>query len=252
MSRGAHAAAVVCMHVCSGRMQRHASSCAHAAARCACANLLITHLHSLHTQIASFNNHHAGLAAWKGTNGAKALLRPGETRFATTYMLIERLVELWPKLDQLVASDEWKEMVRDMDARDKPKGEKIMSLVRSEELQSRLKKVRSGVICVGAHNCQELLEQGRNIQVPAAVSMRCACGARFCTASHPGSECLFPEITLSFAEMYKYLRMVDSQHAVMGRVFARAFKVRASACMWAGACMQLLHAHATTMPAQNV
>jgi hypothetical protein len=95
-----------------------------------------------HRQIVTYiNNHHASLAAWKATEGAKALLKPGETRFATCYILIERLVEVWPKLDQLVASDEWVEMVRHLDANGRSKADKVKALVRSDELHARLTQV---------------------------------------------------------------------------------------------------------------
>lgn len=90
-------------------------------------------------------NHHASLGAWKEIEGTMALLKPGDTRFGTNYIMIERVVHVWDKLDLLVATDAWKEMVRKLPAGDRPKAEKIKGLVRSTELEERLRKVRAGV-----------------------------------------------------------------------------------------------------------
>lgn len=81
------------------------------------------------------NNHHHTLAAWRqhgssSTPGASssqnaaaagtpasstlALLKPGDTRFASALLMIERTLKVQAKLEQFVVSDGWKAAINSM------------------------------------------------------------------------------------------------------------------------------------------
>jgi hypothetical protein len=82
------------------------------------------------------NNHQATLAAWRNhtaTDGAidltgqassdsskfLALLKPGETRFASAFLMLERTLKVRTRLEQFVVSDGWKAAIADMKRADK-------------------------------------------------------------------------------------------------------------------------------------
>jgi hypothetical protein len=90
----------------------------------------------------SFINHHATLAAWRElgiagldtstltpeqvTEALKssqlALLRLGETRFASAFLMLERSAECRVKLQQFVVSDAWNTAVGSMKAANRVSG----------------------------------------------------------------------------------------------------------------------------------
>lgn len=67
-------------------------------------------------------NHHATLAAWREHKdpGAEAringleLLKPGDTRFASAFLMLERVQEVKGRLQQLVVSNKWESIVGKM------------------------------------------------------------------------------------------------------------------------------------------
>lgn len=81
-------------------------------------------------------NHHATLAAWRLLNvneleglteELKAeleaiiklqLLKPGDTRFCSAFLMLERVLKVKTKLQQLVVSDRWLAAVRTLRAAD--------------------------------------------------------------------------------------------------------------------------------------
>jgi DNA-directed RNA polymerase subunit K/omega len=65
--------------------------------------------------ITFINNHHATRAAWRELSPNKILLRPGETRFASAFTMLERALEVREQLEQLVVSDKWNTAVRAME-----------------------------------------------------------------------------------------------------------------------------------------
>jgi hypothetical protein len=70
-------------------------------------------------------NHHSSLAAYKSIEGAKALLKPPDTRFAASCIMLERAREVTPALKQLVVSDQWDEMRKRMSRDDKAKADAV-------------------------------------------------------------------------------------------------------------------------------
>jgi hypothetical protein len=80
-------------------------------------------------------NHHATLAAWRqfvpqaADSGMDAeelaqiqqlqLLKPGETRFASAFIMLERVDRVKAKLQQLVVSDRWAEAVQTLKTADR-------------------------------------------------------------------------------------------------------------------------------------
>jgi hypothetical protein len=84
------------------------------------------------------NNYQATLAAWRNhtaTDGAidhtgqpasssasskvLALVKPGETRFASAFLMLERTLKVRSRLEQFVVSDGWKAAIADMKRADK-------------------------------------------------------------------------------------------------------------------------------------
>lgn len=106
----------------------------------------LPYFREVHTNTKAFvsfiNNHHATLAAWRelGIAGLDtstltpeqvaealkssklALLRPGETRFASAFLMLERSAECRVKLQQFVVSDAWNTAVGSMKAADRVSG----------------------------------------------------------------------------------------------------------------------------------
>lgn len=79
-------------------------------------------------------NHHATLAAWRqfvpqadsGMDDEELarlqqlqLLKPGDTRFASAFIMLERVDKVKAKLQQLVVSDRWAEAVRTLKPADR-------------------------------------------------------------------------------------------------------------------------------------
>jgi hypothetical protein len=81
-------------------------------------------------------NHHATLAAWRLLNVDELedlaeelkeeleaiiklqLLKPGDTRFCSAFLMLERVLKVKAKLQQLVVSDRWLAAVRTLRAAD--------------------------------------------------------------------------------------------------------------------------------------
>lgn len=100
--------------------------------------------------------HHATLAAWRlmvgaptGQLTAKAaaeleaickleLVKPGETRFATAFTMLERLLQVKPKAQQFVVHDSFTAAVSNMQKKDKEKAEGYKELLLSSEYWRRV------------------------------------------------------------------------------------------------------------------
>lgn len=70
------------------------------------------------------NNHHHTLAAWRqhqanAEGSVLQLIKPGETRFASALLMIERTIKVKAKLQQFVVSDNWNNAIATMKAADK-------------------------------------------------------------------------------------------------------------------------------------
>lgn len=70
------------------------------------------------------NNHHHTLSAWRQHQAAAGgsvlqLLKPGETRFASALLMIERTISVKSKLQQFVVSDSWNNAISSMKRDDK-------------------------------------------------------------------------------------------------------------------------------------
>lgn len=81
--------------------------------------------------VAFITNHHATLAAWREHSdpGATArvnnlqLLKPGETRFASAFLMLERVQEVKGRLQQFVVSNQWSTVVGAMKQADQATAE---------------------------------------------------------------------------------------------------------------------------------
>jgi hypothetical protein len=73
-------------------------------------------------------NHHKSLAIFR-THSELELLKPAETRFATAFMLMDRLVEVKQALEESVVDREWRAWVESSSAALRDTAEEVKSLV---------------------------------------------------------------------------------------------------------------------------
>ena len=88
------------------------------------------------------NSHQHTRAAWRQLSPKKTLLKPGETRFASAFYMLERLLEVKPQLEQLVVSNDWRAALQHMPKPGRDAGDATKRTVQNEDLWSRAEMVR--------------------------------------------------------------------------------------------------------------
>lgn len=100
-----------------------------------------TEMHSSFKSVVQFiTNHQATQALWR-QKSEHSLLKPGDTRFASAFIMLERCLLVKAKLRQLVVSDEWQAVVDRMKPGDKEAAEAVGSTVSNETMWSKAQQV---------------------------------------------------------------------------------------------------------------
>ena len=98
-------------------------------------------VHSSFRSVVQFiTNHQATQALWR-QRSEHSLLKPGDTRFASAFIMLERCLLVKAKLRQLVVSDEWQAVVDRMKPSDREAAAAVGDTVSSETMWSKAQKV---------------------------------------------------------------------------------------------------------------
>jgi hypothetical protein len=108
---------------------------------------LLQYFNDVHTTaktvIKFINNHHHTLAAFREVSRL-VLLKPGDTRFATNSIALDRMAEVKGPLQQMAVSDRWDEVVGGMSATDQALAAEVKDIILERNFWELLEKVGWG------------------------------------------------------------------------------------------------------------
>lgn len=92
------------------------------------------------------NNHQHALAAYRALHDkVLALLKPGETRFATSFIMVQRAHQQSSDLQRLVVSEEWASVVGRLTGDDKAKAAEVKTICLNDMFWHEVQQVSGAV-----------------------------------------------------------------------------------------------------------
>jgi len=162
--------------------------------------------------ITFINNHHATLALLKSMSN-KGLLKPGETRFATAIIMLQRALDVCEALGRMVLSEEWSNAVKRMRADERARADDVYETAVSRAHWARVKQV--------GWPCFTCLSNARKARL---LQLHCCVPELASLVLHLAP----PQIVTVCTPLVKLLRLADGSAPVVGKIHFNCYKVQES------------------------